>query len=64
MYRPKKSDWIYYFFSDGITPLGGTTSHPPKGKEYKVRVGRAKTSNGPFLDKKGTTPLILPSTTR
>ncbi|KAH7103118.1 glycoside hydrolase family 43 protein [Auriculariales sp. MPI-PUGE-AT-0066] len=53
MFRPKGSDWVYYFFSEGVTILGGATSHPAKGKEYKVRVGRAKTPDGPFLDKKG-----------
>ena len=49
IYRPEGSEWVYFFFSDGITPLGGATSLPEPGKEYKVRVGRAKTVDGPFV---------------
>ncbi|KAH7105068.1 glycoside hydrolase family 43 protein [Auriculariales sp. MPI-PUGE-AT-0066] len=53
LYRPPGSQWIYFLFSDGVTPLGGATSNPAPGEEYKVRVGRAETMDGPFLGPQG-----------
>ncbi|EJD36686.1 glycoside hydrolase family 43 protein [Auricularia subglabra TFB-10046 SS5] len=51
MYKSPDSPYYYFFFSDGITLFGN--GRPGKGGEYKVRVGRSKNPNGPFLDKTG-----------
>ncbi|KZW02837.1 endo-1,5-alpha-L-arabinosidase [Exidia glandulosa HHB12029] len=53
VYKSPDSDWWFMFFSEGKTPLGGETTRPPKGKEYRVRVGRSKSPSGPFVDKTG-----------
>ncbi|EIM86003.1 glycoside hydrolase family 43 protein [Stereum hirsutum FP-91666 SS1] len=47
-YKPPSSDLWFFFFSDGITPLQGDTTRPAAGDEYKVRVGRGSSSQGPF----------------
>ncbi|KZW02836.1 endo-1,5-alpha-L-arabinosidase [Exidia glandulosa HHB12029] len=51
VYKSPDSDFYFMFFSDGITPLGGASSRPDPGKEYKVRVGRSTSPSGPFVDK-------------
>ncbi|KAM5545563.1 hypothetical protein V8D89_000601 [Ganoderma adspersum] len=52
-YKPTSSPYWFQFFSDGRTPLYGDKTRPAAGDEYKVRVGRAKSSSGPFLDGSG-----------
>ena len=52
-YEPSGSDYYYFFFSYGVTPLEGATSRPANGTEYRVLVGRSKSVGGPFLDKEG-----------
>ncbi|EJD50410.1 glycoside hydrolase family 43 protein [Auricularia subglabra TFB-10046 SS5] len=64
VYKSPDSKFYFMFFSDGITPLGGATSNPEPGKEYKVRVGRGDGPSGPFFDKTGddlTTNMDPPS---
>ncbi|EJD53562.1 glycoside hydrolase family 43 protein [Auricularia subglabra TFB-10046 SS5] len=53
IYKPRSSPYYFCFFSDGITPLGGSTTKPPPGKEYKVLVGRGDNAMGPFYGKLG-----------
>ncbi|KAL0564544.1 hypothetical protein V5O48_017500 [Marasmius crinis-equi] len=51
--KPDGTSTWYHFFSDGVTPLAGSTSRPPAGQEYKVLVGRGGSGMGPFFDKNG-----------
>ncbi|KZV66221.1 glycoside hydrolase family 43 protein [Peniophora sp. CONT] len=53
VYKPASSDFYYFFFSYGITPLGGATSRPAAGTEYRVLVGRSTTVEGPYVDENG-----------
>ncbi|KAF5351404.1 hypothetical protein D9757_012632 [Collybiopsis confluens] len=52
VYKPQSQNFYYLFFSDGITPLAGS-SRPPAGQEYKVLVGRGAAGQGPFFDQNG-----------
>lgn len=44
--------WYYLWFSHGIC-CEFENGLPPKGDEYKVRVGRSKNLRGPFVDRDG-----------
>ncbi|KAI5795125.1 glycoside hydrolase family 43 protein [Geopyxis carbonaria] len=44
--------WSYLFVSHGVC-CGYNTSMPDAGKEYKIKVGRARSPQGPFLDRDG-----------
>ncbi|KAG7085955.1 hypothetical protein E1B28_003483 [Marasmius oreades] len=52
-FKPEDSPYWFHFFSDGVTPLAGSTSRPPPGEEYKVRVGRGTGGMGPFVGQLG-----------
>ncbi|KZV66224.1 glycoside hydrolase family 43 protein [Peniophora sp. CONT] len=52
-YKPSGSNFYYFFFSYGVTPLEGATSRPANGTEYRVLVGRSNSVSGPFTDKDG-----------
>ncbi|KAH9918393.1 glycoside hydrolase family 43 protein [Epithele typhae] len=52
-YKPKKADFFYLFYSNGISPLPGAATRPPPGKEYKVLVERSKNVDGPYVDQTG-----------
>ncbi|KAA8896896.1 glycosyl hydrolase [Sphaerosporella brunnea] len=49
----KSEDWYYLYFSAGIC-CGYNVTMPAKGKEYKIKVGRGQTAQGPFFDRNGT----------
>ncbi|VDB91780.1 unnamed protein product [Peniophora sp. CBMAI 1063] len=53
VYKPAGSDFYYFFFSYGITPLVGATSRPAAGTEYRVLVGRSSVVGGPYVDADG-----------
>ncbi|EPQ54639.1 Arabinanase/levansucrase/invertase [Gloeophyllum trabeum ATCC 11539] len=55
VYKPRNSQYTFFFFSDGVTPLAGSTSRPAPGKEYKVLVGRGANAMGPFYGQLGHT---------
>ncbi|KZV66585.1 glycoside hydrolase family 43 protein [Peniophora sp. CONT] len=63
-YKSPASDYYFFFFSDGITPLAGATSRPAAGAEYKVLVGRGAGGMGPFYGKLGNdlTQALTPPT--
>ncbi|KAL0568017.1 hypothetical protein V5O48_013971 [Marasmius crinis-equi] len=53
-FKPDESPYWFHLFSEGVTPLKGSKSaRPSAGKEYKVLVGRAENSTGPFVGKLG-----------
>ncbi|TFK90479.1 glycoside hydrolase family 43 protein [Polyporus arcularius HHB13444] len=53
VYKPPSSQYYFLFFSDGVTPLNGSTTRPPAGQEYKVLVGRSTSPTGPFVGQLG-----------
>ncbi|KAF9261025.1 glycoside hydrolase family 43 protein [Marasmius fiardii PR-910] len=52
-FKPDNSPFWFHMFSDGVTPLTGSSSRPPAGQEYKVLVGRGDGGMGPFFDQSG-----------
>jgi len=54
VYKPKKSQYYYLFYSSGTCCGFVAGDLPPAGDEYKVFVGRSLSPSGPFVDKNGT----------
>ena len=52
-YMSFNDGWYYLWFSHG-TCCGYATTLPPPGAEYSIRLGRARSVTGPFLDMNGT----------
>jgi arabinan endo-1,5-alpha-L-arabinosidase len=48
----KHAEWYYLWFSAGLC-CGFNATMPEEGKEYKIKVGRGKTPQGPFVDRNG-----------
>ncbi|KAJ7474885.1 glycoside hydrolase family 43 protein [Mycena latifolia] len=71
VYKPASQPYYYFFFSDGRSPVVGSTTRPPAGAEYKVLFGRGASATGPFYGELGndltltvtppTGSLLLPS---
>ncbi|RPA97621.1 endo-1,5-alpha-L-arabinosidase [Choiromyces venosus 120613-1] len=59
IYDRKSEKWLlpYMFFSHGFC-CGSNASMPAAGEEYKIKIGRSESAQGPFVDRAGVDLLV------